>query len=120
MLYTPLRYKNTTCTDAPTPTVTGDDQRCQEWPAAKKTKEEVKKKLLMDRLTELVADADVPGAGPLLVVGPVGRDPPALAGADDVVDTRRRAGDEGRHDRRQEQQREVALAPRHRTTDLPA
>jgi hypothetical protein len=114
MLYTPLRYKNTT----PTFTVTIDDVKNGR-PAAKKMNEE-KEILWMNQLTELVADADVPGASPLLVVGPVGGDPPALAGPDDVVDARRRAGDEGRHHRREQQQREVALAPRHLINDLPA
>ena len=68
---------------------------------------------MIARLTELVAHADVPGAGPFPVVGPVGGHLPALAGADDVVDARRRAGDEGRHHGREEQQREAAFAPLH-------
>jgi hypothetical protein len=53
---------------------------------------------------ELVADADVPGAGPALVVRLVGRHPPPFAGADDVVHAARRAGDEGGQDGPEKQQ----------------
>lgn len=56
------------------------------------------------RLTQLVAYADLPGARPVLVVRPVGGHPPPFAGADDVVYPGGRAGDEGRHDGREEQQ----------------
>jgi len=55
-------------------------------------------------LTQLVADADLPGARPVRVVRPVGGHPPPFAGADDVVYPGGRAGDEGRHDCREEQQ----------------
>jgi hypothetical protein len=55
-------------------------------------------------LTQLVTYADLPGARPVLVVRPVGGHPPPFAGADDVVYPGGRAGDEGRHDGREEQQ----------------
>lgn len=56
------------------------------------------------RLTQLVADADLPGARPVVVVRPVGGHPPPFAGADDVVYPGGRAGHEGRHDGGEEQQ----------------
>lgn len=58
----------------------------------------------MHMLTELVANADVPGASPVRVVGLVGSHPPPLAGADDVVNSGGRAGEEGGHDGREEQE----------------
>ena len=65
---------------------------------------EIDQKCARGRLTQLVADADLPGARPVLVVRPVGGHPPPFAGADDVVYPGGRAGDEGRHDGGEEQQ----------------